>query len=77
MSLEFYNCSKHAFCLLATSLVSGREEGEMEEEEYIPFNQFTILHEKNRSVVLPYSAFPSGESTAQTFWKHRRQECKI
>ena len=48
MSLEFYNCSKHAFYLLATSSVSGREEGEMEEEEYIPFNQFTILHEKKK-----------------------------
>lgn len=34
MSLEFYNCSKHAFYLLAISLVSGREEGEMEEEEH-------------------------------------------
>ena len=70
MSLEFYNCSKHAFYLLATSSVSGREEGEMEEEEYIPFNQFTILHEKKkkkRSVVLPYPASPSGESIAQTF----------
>lgn len=67
MSLEFYNCSKHAFYLLAISLVSGREEGEMEEEEHTPFNQFTILHEKNRSLVLPYPAFPSGESIAQTF----------
>ena len=70
MSLEFYNCSKHAFPIYWPLLQFQGEKKEKWKRKNISHSinlPFYMKKKKKRLVFLPYPASPSGESIAQTF----------